>query len=45
MTENLSFYPRMGYAEVDRRHEDGFDRVFFEKPVDPSPTLAVNEAP
>jgi N-acetylglutamate synthase-like GNAT family acetyltransferase len=31
MTENLSIYPRLGYVEVDRRTEDGFNRVFFEK--------------
>lgn len=31
MTGNLSLYPRLGYVEVDRRTEDGFDRVFFEK--------------
>lgn len=31
MTENLSLYPRLGYAETGRRHEDGFDRVFFRK--------------
>jgi GNAT superfamily N-acetyltransferase len=31
MTDNLSIYPRLGYVEVDRRTEDGFDRVFFEK--------------
>lgn len=31
MIENLSIYPRLGYVEVARRHEDGFDRVFFEK--------------
>jgi ribosomal protein S18 acetylase RimI-like enzyme len=31
MTENLLIYPRLGYAEVARRREDGFDRVFFEK--------------
>lgn len=29
MTENLSYYPRRGYREVDRRTEDGFDRVYF----------------
>jgi GNAT superfamily N-acetyltransferase len=34
MTENLSIYPHLGYAEVDRRSEDGFDRVFFEKHFD-----------
>jgi ribosomal protein S18 acetylase RimI-like enzyme len=33
MTENLSIYPRLGYAEVGRRSEDGFNRVFFEKPL------------
>ena len=31
MTENLSIYPRLGYVEVARRTEDGFNRVFFEK--------------
>jgi GNAT superfamily N-acetyltransferase len=31
MTENLVFYPRLGYTEVDRRTDDGFERVFFEK--------------
>jgi ribosomal protein S18 acetylase RimI-like enzyme len=31
MTANLSIYPHLGYQEVDRRLEDGFDRVFFEK--------------
>lgn len=31
MTENLAFYPRLGYAETDRRREDGFERVYFEK--------------
>ena len=34
MVENLSIYPRLGYAEVARRREDGFDRVFFEKRLD-----------
>jgi ribosomal protein S18 acetylase RimI-like enzyme len=33
MTENLAFYPVLGYVEVDRRREDGFERVFFEKPL------------
>lgn len=35
MVENLSIYPRLGYAEVARRREDGFNRVFFEKPLPP----------
>ena len=33
MTENLRLYPRLGYAEVDRREEDGFNRVYFRKPI------------
>lgn len=31
MTENLLIYPRLGYREIGRRTEDGFDRVYFEK--------------
>ncbi len=31
MTDNLAIYPRLGYVEVDRRTEDGFHRVYFEK--------------
>lgn len=34
MTENLAMYPRLGYVEVDRRRQDGFDRVFFVKHLD-----------
>ncbi|AGT08625.1 GNAT family N-acetyltransferase [Paracoccus aminophilus] len=34
MTENLSIYPKLGYVEVARRSEDGFHRVYFEKPLD-----------
>ena len=33
MTENLAFYPRLGYEQAGRRHEDGYDRVFFRKAV------------
>jgi glycerol 3-phosphatase-2 len=33
MSENLALYPRLGYAEVDRRHEDGFDRISFRKGI------------
>jgi ribosomal protein S18 acetylase RimI-like enzyme len=33
MTENLTFYPALGYIEVDRRHDAGFDRVYFRKPL------------
>jgi GNAT superfamily N-acetyltransferase len=29
MTDNLSICPRLGYVEVERRSEDGFDRVYL----------------
>lgn len=31
MTGNLSMYPHLGYQETDRKFEDGFNRIFFEK--------------
>jgi ribosomal protein S18 acetylase RimI-like enzyme len=31
MTENLALYTRLGYQEIDRRTENGFERVFFSK--------------
>jgi GNAT superfamily N-acetyltransferase len=31
MIDNLSIYPKLGYHEVGRRTEDGFNRVYFEK--------------
>ncbi|HXS46933.1 MAG TPA: GNAT family N-acetyltransferase [Solirubrobacterales bacterium] len=31
MTENLAFYPRLGYGETGRRVDNGFERVFFSK--------------
>lgn len=33
MTENLAFYPGRGFRETERREEDGYKRVFFEKRV------------
>ena len=33
MTENFPFYDRLGYVVTGRVHEDGYDRVFFEKAV------------
>ena len=33
MTENLAMYPKLGYCEISRKHQNGFDRVFFEKPL------------
>lgn len=37
MDGNLKFYPRLGYTEVDRRREEGFERVFFLKLFDFDP--------
>jgi ribosomal protein S18 acetylase RimI-like enzyme len=34
MIENLALYRGLGYVEVGRRREHGFDRVFLEKLVD-----------
>ena len=31
MTENLAYYPNLGYEETGRRTEDGYDRVYFRK--------------
>lgn len=31
MIEALAFYPSRGFVEIDRRQEDGFDRVYFRK--------------
>lgn len=31
MTANLSIYPHLGYTEVARRTEDGFNREYFQK--------------
>jgi GNAT superfamily N-acetyltransferase len=31
MTENLTYYPRLGYRETGRGELDGFQRVFFSK--------------
>ncbi|MEE6163270.1 MULTISPECIES: GNAT family N-acetyltransferase [unclassified Mycolicibacterium] len=31
MTENIAWYLRLGYVEIERRCEDGFDRVFLVK--------------
>lgn len=34
MTENQSFYPRLGYHETGRRIEDGYQRIYFRKELD-----------
>lgn len=31
MVENLTLYPHLGFRQVDRRMDEGFDRVFFVK--------------
>jgi ribosomal protein S18 acetylase RimI-like enzyme len=33
MTENLAMYPKLGYIETERKQQDGFNRVFFRKPI------------
>lgn len=33
MTENLVMYPKLGYVETGRQRQDGFNRVFFRKPL------------
>jgi len=33
MTENQILYPRIGYVEYERKHESGYDRVFYNKPL------------
>jgi ribosomal protein S18 acetylase RimI-like enzyme len=38
MTENIPYYEKLGYVEVERRVEDGYHRVFFRKTLRPSST-------
>jgi ribosomal protein S18 acetylase RimI-like enzyme len=33
MTENQAIYGRLGYTEVGRRTEDGYRRIYMEKPL------------
>ena len=33
MTENQAIYARLGYVEIDRRAEDGYRRIYMEKPL------------
>ncbi|KAL5340499.1 acyl-CoA N-acyltransferase [Aspergillus crustosus] len=33
MVENLEFYAKLGFLEVGRREEDGYERVFFKKDI------------
>lgn len=36
MAENLTYYPRYGYQETHRTTQDGFQRLFFAKPLHPA---------
>ncbi len=31
MIDNIGWYKRLGYVEVERRRQDGFERVYFNK--------------
>ena len=31
MTENQTFYPRIGYIEYERKLDGGYDRIFYRK--------------
>ena len=33
MTENRTWYAKLGYVELDRRSEHGFARVYYRKPL------------
>jgi ribosomal protein S18 acetylase RimI-like enzyme len=33
MTESRAIYGRLGYTEVDRRADDGYRRIYMEKPL------------
>ncbi|GAB3676659.1 GNAT family N-acetyltransferase [Salinisphaera aquimarina] len=33
MTENLALYRRLGYIEIARRHEQGYRRIYMQKPL------------
>lgn len=37
MVENIAIYGRLGYRETERRSEHGYNRVFMEKRLPPSP--------
>lgn len=34
MQDAIALYQRTGWREIERRHEDGFDRIYFEIEVD-----------
>ena len=34
MVENIVLYQHLGFREIGRIHEHGFDRVYMAKPVD-----------
>jgi len=36
MVENIALYTRLGFVETGRGHENGYDRVFMTKHLDPA---------
>jgi ribosomal protein S18 acetylase RimI-like enzyme len=36
MVENIALYTRLGFLETGRGHENGYDRVFMTKRLDPA---------
>lgn len=36
MVENVALYTRLGFVETGRDHQDGYDRVFMTKRIDPA---------
>ncbi len=33
MIENIALYARVGFVEIGRGHDGGYDRIFMAKPV------------
>lgn len=33
MAENLTYYPKVGFEETHREHQDGYERVFYRRSV------------
>jgi ribosomal protein S18 acetylase RimI-like enzyme len=34
MTENLIFYPKLGFEETERKTDNGYQRVYFKKSLE-----------
>ncbi len=39
MTENLAYYPKVGFTETHRAMDNGYHRVYFSRPVAPHAPL------